>query len=54
MTIPEDTPELQATRRAVLLAAVKAFEKNPGRKRPPKTPVLVQRRGIWTADRSAA
>lgn len=54
--IVEDTPELQAMRRAVLLAAVKAFEKNPGRKRPAKldAPQLVQRRGVWVADRSAA
>jgi hypothetical protein len=52
MTI--DTPELQAARRAELLEAVKAFEKNPGRKRPVKPVKLVQRRGIWVADRSAA
>lgn len=52
----QDTPELQAARRAELLAAVKAFEKNPGRKRPPKNdaPALVLHRGIWIADRSAA
>lgn len=54
MTI--DTPELQAARRAELLEAVKAFEKNPGRKRPRNeaAPVMVLRRGIWVADRSAA
>lgn len=54
MTI--DTPELQAARRAVLEEAVKAFEKNPGRKRPAKheAPALVLHRGIWVADRRAA
>lgn len=53
MTI--DTPELQAARRAELLEAVKAFEKNPGRKRPrPDNVRLIQRRGVWVADRSAA
>lgn len=54
MTLPGDTPELQAARRAELLEAVKAFEKNPGRKRPAKTPVLTLHRGVWVAERSAA
>lgn len=52
----QDTPELQAARRTELLAAVEAFEKNPGRKRPARndTPALMLHRGIWVADRSAA
>lgn len=52
--INEDTPELQAARRAELLEAVKAFEKNPGRKRPAKAPVLTLHRGVWVADKRVA
>lgn len=51
-----DDPADQAARRADLEAAVDSFEKDPGRKRPSQDePVkLVQRKGIWIADRSAA
>lgn len=50
-----DAPAEQNNRRADLLEAVTAFEKNPGRRHTGTDDVrLVLRRGIWVADRSAA